>query len=183
MPRVPEHAVLVLIDVQKGFDDPSWGPRNNLNAEENIGTLLTLWRSQRRPIVHIQHISPSSRSTLHPSHPGVEFKDIALPHDNEKVIQKSTNSAFIDSNLKSYLDNKGYDALVIVGLTTNHCVSTTARMAGNYGFDTYIVADATATFDRTGHDGRLHKAEDVHAISLANLHEEFATIMTMADFS
>ena len=103
------------------------------------------------------------------------------PLPNEPVIHKHVNSAFIGTNLQEILDEAGLKTLVIVGLTTNHCVSTSTRMAGNFGYETYLVADATATFDRTDHDGQIYPAQDVHAISLASLHQEFATVLNTAD--
>jgi nicotinamidase-related amidase len=93
------------------------------------------------------------------------------------VIEKRVNSCFIGTTLEADLRNRGFDALVIAGLTTNHCVSTTARMAGNLGFTTWVVSDATAAFDRLGPDGAHHEAEQIHAIALADLHGEFATVV------
>jgi nicotinamidase-related amidase len=93
------------------------------------------------------------------------------------VIEKRVNSAFIGTSLETDLRRAGCRGLVIVGLTTNHCVSTTARMAGNLGFATWVVSDATATFDRVGPDGALHPAEQIHAIALSDLHGEFATVV------
>ena len=181
MKTLTENTVLLIIDVQKGFDDPSWGPRNNPQAEENIAKLLKLWRHTNRPVFHIQHLSCEPKSPLRPNQIGCEFKDLVKPYPNEPIIQKQVNSAFIETNLKELLDQKSLKTLVIVGLTTNHCVSTTTRMAGNFGYDTYVVADATATFDRKGHDGRTYEAKDIHTISLANLHQEFATVLNTAD--
>jgi nicotinamidase-related amidase len=182
MNPLPENTALLIIDVQKGFDDPQhWGPRNNPQAEENIATLLELWRERNRPVFHIQHLSRDPQSPLRPGQIGCEFKDVVKPLANEPVIQKEVNSAFIGTNLQELLEEKGFKTLLMVGLTTNHCVSTTTRMAGNFGYETYVVADATATFDRIGPDGRTHKAEDVHSISLANLHQEFATVLNTAD--
>lgn len=181
MKTLPPNAVLIIIDVQKGFDDPSWGQRNNPEAEENIAKLLELWRHTNRPIFHIQHVSSEPQSPLRPNQVGCEFKDLVTPFPNEPVIQKQVNSAFIGTHLKELLDQKGFNTLVLVGLTTNHCVSTTTRMAGNFGYETYVVADATATFDRQGHDGKIYAAEEVHLVSLANLHQEFATIVNTAD--
>ena len=100
--------------------------------------------------------------------------------EGERVYRKTVNSAFIGTELDADLRAAGIGALVIVGLTTNHCVSTTARMAGNLGFRTFVVEDATATFDRIGLDGSIRPAAEVHAAALSDLNEEFATIVTTA---
>ncbi len=115
------------------------------------------------------------------SSPGSEIKDIVRPKGGEPVIQKRVNSAFIGTDLEERLRREGITTLIITGLTTNHYVETTMRMAGNLGFLTYFVSDATATFDRKGPDGVLHTAEDIQAMTLANLHQEFATIVTIDD--
>lgn len=179
--HLQENAVLLLIDVQQGFKDPILGRRNNPDAEENIARLLDVWRQSRRPIVHIQHLSLSPASVFYPGKPGVEFQNTARPLIGEPVFTKHVNSAFIGTDLEAYLRGHGHEALIIIGLTTDHCVSTTTRMAGNLGFVTYVVEDATATFDKTGHDGRHFSAEDVHRISLASLHKEFGTVISTAD--
>lgn len=175
---IPKTAALVIIDVQKGFDDPRWGTRNNADAEENIAILLAGWRETGRPVFHVQHMSTSESSPLHPGQEGNEIKDLVKPERGEPLIQKTVNSSFIGTNLESLLREKHCETLVITGLTTNHCVETTTRMAGNLGFNTYLVSDATATFNRTGPDGRVYTADEIQAVSLANLNEEFATIIS-----
>jgi nicotinamidase-related amidase len=174
---LPANAALIVVDVQQGFDDPMFGKRNNPQAEDNIGRVLETWRRAHRPIFHIQHLSRELQSPLRPDQPGCALKPVAQPHEPEPVIQKHVNSAFIGTDLEARLHAAGIDTVVIVGLTTNHCISTTARMAGNLGFTTYVVSDATATFDRMGHDGQLYLAQLVHDISLANLNEEFAQVV------
>ncbi|MEJ2342403.1 MAG: cysteine hydrolase family protein [Gemmatimonadales bacterium] len=174
---IPREAALLLIDVQQGFDAPAWGERNNPDAERNIARLLEAWREAGWPIVHVQHISVEPGSVLGPGQPGAQLKPEAMPRAGETLFQKHVNSAFIGTELETHLRERGIEALVLVGLTTNHCVSTTARMAGHLGFDTYVGDDATATFDRVGHDGRRYGAGEVHAISLASLHAEFATVL------
>jgi nicotinamidase-related amidase len=175
--QLPENAALVVVDVQKGMDDPALGNRNNPWAEENVARLLKAWRETGRPIFHVQHLSTMPDSPLRAGTPGAGIKDQAKPLADEPVIHKAVNSAFIGTDLEPRLLREGIGVLVLAGLTTNHCVETTARMAGNLGFDTYFVSDATATFDRTGPDGTLHRAEDIHAMTLANLHGEFATVV------
>ena len=177
MQSLPQDAVLVIVDVQKGFDDPKWGGRNNPQAEQHIARLLQAWRQSQRPVIHVQHLSSNPNSPFHPNSPGSQIKEIVKPDAGEPIIQKHVNSAFIGTNLEQILREHDYHTLVITGLTTPHCVSTTTRMAGNLGFQTFIVSDATAAFDITGHNGKLYPAEEAHAVSLATLHQEFATVV------
>jgi len=181
MIHLPPDATLLIIDVQQGFDDPRWGRRNNPGAEDNIARLLDAWRNMSRPIIHVQHLSREDGSPLRPGQPGYAIKDAARPLPGEPVVQKGVNSAFIGTNLEARLRAAGVTTLIIAGLTTDHCVSTTTRMAGNLGFTAYVVSDATATFDRTGPDGRHYDAATVHDLALASLHGEFATVVTTAD--
>jgi nicotinamidase-related amidase len=167
---------LIVIDVQKGFDDPSWGNRNNPHAESNIALLLSAWRKKDWPIIHIQHCSAEPDSPLRPDQPGNEFKEEALPLAGEQQFTKTVNSAFIGTKLEPYLRDERITNLVIVGLTTDHCVSTSTRMAGNLGFDVTLVSDATATFDRTGPDDVKYAADDIHRIHLASLDNEFCKV-------
>ncbi len=173
-----ETAALILIDVQEGLDEPRLGRRNNPDAEANMARLLRHWRAQGRPIFHIQHMSTEPNSPLRPELPGNTIKAIVAPSGSEPVIQKQVNSAFIGTDLDARLRAAEIESLVIVGLTTNHCVSTSARMAGNLGYDTVVVADATAAHEQRSYDGSYHQAETVHQLALANLHQEFASILT-----
>lgn len=172
-----EKAALLVIDVQKGFDDSSWGKRNNLDAEKNIQCLLKFWRSQNRPVIHVQHSSKNPQSTLYPKNPGWHFKNEAMPKSNEPIFHKSVNSAFIGTNLEKHLFEQSVRSLVIVGLTTDHCVSTTTRMASNLGFEVFLVADATATFGKTGIHGEKYEPEIIHEVHLASLNGEFCQVI------
>ena len=176
-----DRPALILIDIQKGFDNIEYwgGQRNNPNAEENASELLRLWRENNLPVFHIKHNSSNPASLLNETNTGNEFKDLVKPVNNEPVIKKNVNSAFIGTNLKEQLDHLKITKLVIVGLTTDHCVSTTTRMAGNFGFDTFVVSDATATFNKKGLGGQNYTAELIHETALASLNVEFATVVTM----
>lgn len=177
MKQLPSNAALLSIDVQQAFNDPRWGQRNNPGAEQNIAALLAAWRATGRPIFHIQHRSASPSGLFRPETPGYAHKPEGQPLVGEPVIVKSVNSSFIGTDLEARLRAAGIGVVVIMGLTTDHCVSTTARMAGNLGFDTYCVADATATFERTGPDGRHFTAEQMHDTALASLQGEFASVV------
>ncbi len=174
-----QNAALILIDIQKGFDEEEYwgGNRNNKDAEEKSAIILKKWRELNLPIFHIVHSSQNPISRLHESHPGFEIKDEVKPIEGETVIKKNVNSAFIGTDLKERLESQGINKLVIIGLTTNHCVSTTTRMAGNFGFDTILISDATATFDRIGINGERFDAEIIHQTTLANLNDEFAQVI------
>jgi len=170
---------LIIVDVQYAIDDKSWGDdRNNRDAEEKTAALLTHWRDRRWPVFHIRHASTDPRSTYRPGQPGFEFKKEAAPIDGEHVIEKSTNSAFIATRLEEMLRSMGVEQVVIAGVITNNSVEATARMSGNLGFLTIVSSDATATFGRHDFNGRWRTADEVHAMSLANLDGEYATVLS-----
>lgn len=169
-------AALLVIDVQQGLDDPKYGQRNNPEAERRIADLLAAWRGAGHPVIHVQHLSLEPNSPLRQDRPGHALKAEALPIAGEPVFQKHVNSAFIGTELEAYLRKRGIESLVVTGLTTDHCVSTTVRMAGNLGFGVTLVEDATATFERHGPDGSHYSADLMHAAALASLHGEFATV-------
>lgn len=177
---------LVLIDIQTGFDNPIWGERNNPCAEDNAALLLEHWRKSDQPVCHIRHVSVEPGSPLGPDTGGTTFKPQVMPIDGEPVFEKSVNSAFIGTNLQAHLDSIGATALVICGLTTPHCVSTTTRMAGNLGYSVMLAHDACAAFTgnaNTGwHDGLpAMDAETIHTTAVSHLHGEFAQARATAD--
>ncbi|MBA2246795.1 MAG: cysteine hydrolase [Chloroflexia bacterium] len=178
---LPATATLLLIDIQCGLDDPAYGPRNNPDAEANTARLLKQWRATGRPLVHIQHLSTSPTSPLRPGQDGVEIKPEVAPIPGERVVTKRVNCAFIGTDLEAMLRRDGATPLVIAGLTTNHCVETTARVAGDLGFSPIVVSDATAAHDRTGPDGTIWPAETIHAVTLTSINGEFAEIASTED--
>ncbi len=171
-----DSAVLLVIDMQAAFDHPRWGERNNHQAESNIAKLLAKWRRKKRPVIHIHHVNPKPESLFNGK--GISVKPEAAPVEGEPVLTKNVNSAFIGTDLEERLSSMGAKQLVLTGLSTDHCVSTTARMAGNLGFNTFVVADATATFERKGVRGQRYTADEMHDTALTSLNGEFATIIS-----
>ena len=172
-------AGLLIIDVQKAIDAPyhaKHGPRNNPDAEANIARLLAKWRQASRPIVHVRHDSTFANSAYRPGQVGNEFKAEVAPMPWETIVVKRTNSAFIGTSLEGYLRSAGIDKLVITGVATNNSVEATVRMAGNLGFETHLVADACFTFARLDFAGTWRSADEVHAMSLANLDGEYCMV-------
>lgn len=178
---LPRDATLVVIDLQKAIDDPSWGQRNNPDAEKHVAALLQAWRASSRPIYHVRHDSTEPASHYRPGQPGHEFKHEAQPLGGEIVIAKQTNSAFIGTDLESRLRAARQTLLIVAGVITNNSVEATVRMAGNLGFDTFLVEDACFTFARKDWHGQFRTASEVHAMSLANLDGEYCTVTRTSD--
>jgi nicotinamidase-related amidase len=182
MSSIPQKTALLVIDVQRGFDEPYWGSRNNPQAEDNIAQLLAAWRAGGKPVVHVKHNSRLPHSPLHPSKAGNAFKSFSAPREGEAAFGKDVNSAFIGTDLEKHLRREDIADLVLVGLTTPHCISTSARMAANLGFKVSVVSDATAAHAGRGPDGAAVDAETMHYHALAALNGEVAKIVSTATF-
>jgi len=172
------NAALIIIDQQKGILEPRLGPRNNPLAEERMLALLGHWRRTGRPVVHVQHLSRSPDSVFWPQQSGVEIQVRFEPAAGERLIQKQVPDAFCATGLEANLRQEGIEQLVIVGVATNNSVESTARTAGNLGFDAWVAEDACFTFDKADYFGKAHSADEVHAMSLGNLHGEYATVVS-----
>ncbi len=168
---------LVIIDMQKGMANTPADSRNNPQAEESIAQLLQAWRAANAHIVHVRHISRSPDSPFAPGQSGVEFQEALRPRRHEHVVEKNVPDAFINTALERWLRVRDVNRIVLVGVSTNNSVEASARTAGNLGFDTVVVADASFAFAMTDYAGTVRSADEVHAMSLANLNGEYATIM------
>jgi nicotinamidase-related amidase len=179
----PSLTALIVVDVQRAFDEweAAGKRRNNPEAVARIADLLGAFRDRGAPIFHIRHQGTRPNSSFLAGASGYPVKDEAREIEAEPVIVKRVNSAFIGTDLETRLRAADIKTLVICGATTNHCVETTTRMAGNLGFDARLVRDATWTFDRVGPDGDVHSAEEIHAMTLSNLNGEFARIVLAAE--
>ena len=175
--ELQHNAALILIDQQKGILHPRLGPRNNPEAELRMLELLALWRHTARPVIHVHHLSRSPDSVFWPGQSGVEVQPRFEPLAGEWLVQKQVPDAFSGTRLEEDLRRAGVGQLVIVGVATHNSVESTARTAGNLGFDTWVVEDACFTFDKSDHFGNARSAAEVHAMSLGNLHGEYATVV------
>jgi nicotinamidase-related amidase len=167
---------LILIDMQKCMANPAAGSRNNPQAEDHIARLLQAWRAANAPVVHVRHISRSPTSLFAPGQSGVEFQEAFTPLPHEHVVEKNVPDAFINSALERWLRVRDLNELVLAGVSTNNSVEASARTAGNLGFDTVVVLDATFAFAMRDYAGVQRSADEVHAMALANLMSDYATI-------
>lgn len=172
---------LIIIDMQRGMAAPAAGERNNAGAEQAIAQLLSAWRQAGAPVVHVRHISRTPGSPFWPGQAGAEFQAELAPLDTEHVVEKNVPDAFINTGLERWLHARGLKSVAIVGVSTNNSVESTARTAGNLGFQTCVVADATFAFAKADYAGNRRSADDVHAMALSNLQGEYATVVTTSD--
>jgi nicotinamidase-related amidase len=178
--RLPCDAALILVDLQQAIDDPSWGPRNNPDAEQTVAALLAAWREEGLPIVHIRHDSVEPGSPYRPDRPGNRFKPEAAPLPGEPVVAKHTSSAFVDTALEETLDGFGATTLVLCGVLTHNSLEATARHAADLGYRVFVVADACWAVDLPAREGRAWPAEIVHRLALACLDGEYGEVVDSA---
>lgn len=173
-------SALILIDMQQGINHPKLGRRNNPQAEARMSELLSAWREAERPVIHVRHFSTSPSSVFWPEQSGVEYQPAFVPQADERELSKQVPDAFCGSFLEMWLRSDGIRQMVIAGVVTNNSVESTARSGGNLGFEVIVAHDACFTFDQADFFGTPRSAEDVHAMSLANLHGEYATVLSTA---
>jgi nicotinamidase-related amidase len=177
LPGLPSPCALVVVDLQLGFEDPSFGARNNPNCEQNVARLIAAWRERHQPLVFVRHESRTADSPLAPGNPGNRFKP-ELQGEPDLLVTKHVHSAFYGQpDLDHWLQDHGVAAVAICGITTDHCCETTARMASDLGYATSFVLDATHTFDRITPAGEVVSADEVSRATAASLNREFATVL------
>lgn len=175
--KIENGSALIVIDQQKGIADPKLGPRNNEKAETVILELLSFWRKCNWPIVHVKHRSSECDSVFWPYQEGFEFKSEFLPLAHEMVIEKTTPCAFTKTNLEVMLNTHKVMSVFVTGASTSNSVETTVRTGGCIGFNMVVIEDACFAFAKPDYFGVYRTAEEVHAMSLANLKDEYASII------
>jgi nicotinamidase-related amidase len=177
MTMLPKNIALLLISLQRGWDEPYWGLRNNPGAEASQAALLSAFRDNGLCVVHVRTDSRDPNSPLYPGEPGHAFKAATAPQPGEPVIAKTGHCAFHGTGLEALLRAQGIDRLVLAGFTTSHSVSSTARAACDRGFKTVVLRDACVAFELDDVDGQRLPAESLHAAGLAELQGEFAMVL------
>jgi len=177
---IPEGSLLIVINAQRALHFSSQRNRSNLKAEDNILALLKFWRKRKWPVLHVKHISEKAGSLFHRDSDGADFIHKFEPQGKETVIEKQKSSAFIKTSLENEISQLKVSAIVLTGFTAGECIDATARHASDLEISTFVINDATATFDLVGPKGKLHKAEKVHRSVMANLHANFADVIDTA---
>ena len=181
MTILPSNAALLPIDMQCGFDMKPWPQRWNKACDQNGLALLDAWRAKNRPLIHVRHDSVEEGSTLRPNHPGTAHRPGFVPLPGEALVTKSVNAAFIGTDLDLRLRRLGADTLVVFGISTDMCVSTTIRVGANMGFKMVLVEDACDCCALPDGKGGTIAAIDIHRAHVATLGVEFARVMTTGE--
>lgn len=173
---------LIVVDVQKGFDDTNyWGQRNNPDCEQNVARLIKAWRSQGWPIVYVRHDSSSSTSPLAPGSKGNAFKD-AVKGNPDLLVVKNVHSAFYgEPDLDAWLKQHGITGVAVCGIQTNMCCETTARMASDLGYDVLFVEDATHTFDIVTETNKVYRAREIARYTAVTIDADFGRVVRTSD--
>jgi nicotinamidase-related amidase len=171
---------LLVIDVQMALahEDATGTPRSCPQASENIGRLLTQFRATDDKIIHVHHHGHDLDDPFHADAPGAAVQPFATPMHDEKVIIKYVSSAFAGTSLEADLRASNIGRVIICGATANHCAESAARSASSLGFDMVYASDAVWAYGATGPDGIEHSAEQIHSVTLANLHGEFGAVQS-----
>lgn len=178
------NAALVIIDMQQGFLDSSWGATTNYpQCEDNVDLLIEAWSAAKLPVVVVRHDSLVAASPLNADNPGNALMPAIAKVVPDLFIAKTVNSAFYGTpDLAAWLRAAGIDTIVLCGIQTNMCVETTARMGGNLGFNVVVALDATRTFDLAGPDGAIVDAATLMRVTATNLHGgEFAQVVSTSE--
>lgn len=179
-----DKAALVVVDMQQGFLDESWGPTDNYpGCENNVERLLAAWSARSMPVVIVRHDSVEPTSTLRSSGSGNALMPAVAAVHADFFVTKTVNSAFYGTpDLEQWLRSEQINQIVVCGIQSNMCVETTARMGGNLGFDVIVPLDATRTFDLAGPDGTVVPSATLMQIAATNLHGGgFARVVSTAD--
>jgi nicotinamidase-related amidase len=173
-----DRTALLVVDVQKGFDDPRWPARNNPACEQKIEALVGAWRERGQPVVYVRHDSLEGGSPFRPGEPGNELREF-LDGEPDLLVTKSVNSSFHgEPDLDAWLRGEGIERIAVCGVQTNMCCETTARVGANLGYDLSFVIDATHTFDQDAHDGGTISADELARVTASNIDPEFGRVVT-----
>ena len=181
LPTIPDDAILIVINAQKGLLDATNEGRNNLEAEKNIARILEYWRAKKRRVVHVKHVSDKYESVFFRESAGCNFLNLAQPKENEVVIEKMKSSAFTGTNLESILNKESASNVILVGFTASECIDATAKDAAAMGYSAFVVGDGTATFDLRDQSGKLIRADRIHRLTLININAFYAKVVNTND--
>lgn len=173
---------LIIIDIQNDyFENGAMELVGSLEASEKAQQVLSKFRNDSLPIIHIQHLAAANGTFFLPNTVGQEIHRNVTPLAGEKLIVKNYPNSFRATELLDYLKSEKITELVFVGMMTHMCIDATVRAAKDFEFECTLISDATATRDLEI-DGKTVKAADVQNAFLAGLSSFYATVKTTEEY-
>jgi maleamate amidohydrolase len=173
--RVATSPALLIIDMQKLFigddkpileaiaDAPSMIGEVAWRAIEHMLPLIEQCRLNQIPVIYAKML-PHNRSS---DDPLLEIVEPLQPHDDDKIVGKSSSSVFFRTELADYLKQQGCDSVILIGNSTSGCIRVAAVDAVQHGFGVYVPYDCV--FDRI---------EASHKIALLDMWMKYATVLS-----
>lgn len=171
-------SALLVIDVQESFVAlPRWARRNNAAFEANLARLIDAYRAAELPVIFFLH---SDRDPgFEPTSSHYRLMPFLAPRAGEPLLHKTTRNCFTSTNLQAQLVAADVGRLVVTGIQTEQCCETTARVAGDFGYDVDFVTEATRTFPIPGPDGAELGTEAIVERTEYALRGRFARVTTV----
>lgn len=182
---------LALSQIEPGSMD-YFNERNETVVVPNIARLVEAFRERRIPIVYvcvgsdysdlrdmparhrawIRRIERESgvSDILWSQNPAYRVREEFAPSPDDTIVKKTAFGAFTSSSIDETLRSLGVGTLVVVGIATNCCVSTTVRDAADLGYGVVVVEECTADYDAVTHD-----------VAIRGLHFNFARVVASVD--
>jgi nicotinamidase-related amidase len=174
---MPDTALLI-IDIQNDYFPGGAMQLEGADAAgAKAGQVLASFRKEKRPVIHVQHLSTRPGSTFFlPGTKGQEIHASVTPAAGETVIEKNFPNGFRSTGLKEILEKQQIKNLVVAGMMTHMCVDATVRHAADLGYKVTLLGDACATRTQT-YGGESVPARQVHAAFLAALNGFYAKVI------
>ncbi|NMS88556.1 cysteine hydrolase [Clostridioides difficile] len=174
---------LILIDIQNDyFKNGKCELFESKQAAENAKKILSFFRKNNFPVIHVQHIATDKTASFFLPHTyGSEINETVFPLNNEEIIIKHSPDSFFQTNLQAVLEKKNITKLVICGMMSHMCIDTSIRTAKKLGYNITLIGDACTTKNLFWGDVEIH-ANTVHQVFMASLQKSFADIKNTDTF-
>lgn len=139
-------SALLVVDTQVNMFEEGSEVQNSHHLLETIGRMVTRARDERIPVIYVQH-NGKPGDPDEPDSPGWQIHERVSPQEGDIVVQKRTPDAFYETQLASILNEKEIGRLIITGVQTENCISSTCHHARIAGYSITLVKDGHSTFD------------------------------------
>lgn len=134
---------LLVVDVQNALIRKH--PYQEEQVISNIRKLLDTARSHQKEVIYVRHDDGPGTDFAYGTDTWQIYEAVA-PNEGEFIVEKRYNSAFHKTDLKSYLDTKQVDTIVLTGLLTEYCIDATIRSAFDHEYHVIIPEGTNTTF-------------------------------------